>query len=102
VTNKRPRWTFQEDRLLEDLYPTLSASELSLVFGRPAEGIRYRARLLGIKAEKRSNLRLHSRAKYERVLALYARMTARDVSQEMGLTLGQVKMMIRNAPSVLA
>ncbi len=102
MTTKRPRWTFEEDRLLEDLYPTISASELSLVFGRPAEGIRYRARTLGIEVIKRSGLRKHSRLDYERVLGLWADMPASGVAKRMGLTIQQVKHIIQNAPSVLA
>lgn len=102
MKTKRPRWTFDEDRLLEELYPTISATELSLVFGRPPEGIRYRARLLGIQAVKRSGLRKHSRRDYERVLTLWADMPASAVAERMGLTVHQVKHIINNAPSVLA
>jgi len=102
MTTKRPRWTFEEDRLLEDLYPTISASELSLVFGRPAEGIRYRARTLGLEVIRRSWLRKHSRLASERVLGVWADMPASGVAERLGLPMPPVTHLLQNAPSVLA
>ena len=99
---KRPRWTWEEDRILEDLYPTLSANELSLILGRPPEGIRYRACRLGVEAVKRNGFVKYGKDQYERAITLYARMPAREVGERMGISTDQAKYLVRNAPRALA
>jgi len=68
---KRKRWTKSEVLLLKAIYPYYPNYVLAKVFKRSETAIRFKARSLGLRKEKRGRLPKYIKAYYDRILLTY-------------------------------